>query len=107
MRQKLVRPEPLPYVEDRDIELLAADLGAGHFSAAELYRWYELSVIDEGRKPVSKKAFGTALKTAGLQPSTRWIGDERKAARCWLITRSWQRRGQALLADEKRKAEGR
>jgi hypothetical protein len=97
----------MPYVEERDIVLLAADLGAGYFTASELYAWHSEMIKVEGREPVSKKAFGMALKEAGLKAVIRRTGEEGKPARCWLITRPWQRRGDELLAQEKREEEDR
>jgi hypothetical protein len=84
---------PPPYVSERDLLRLASELGAGYFTAARLYDWYAETVKAEGREPVTKKWFGLALAEAGWQDSTQRLTDERTAARCWLITRPWQRRG--------------
>jgi hypothetical protein len=107
MGTHLGKPVAMPYVEERDILLLAADLGAGHFTADQLHSWYGQMIAEDGREPVSKKAFGLALKEAGLKSAVRRVGDEGKPARCWLITLPWQRRGEELLAQEKREADDR
>lgn len=95
----------MPYVEERDILMLAADLGAGHFTANQLYDWYADTIKEDDREPVSKKAFGLALKEAGLKATTRRVGEEGKPARCWLIPLPWKRRGDEMLAEEKRAAD--
>lgn len=100
MHSNRIKPVPLPYIEERDIATLAFDLGVGYFTASDLYSWYANSVRYDGREPVTKKAFGTALRNAGLQSSIRPLGDEGKPARCWLITRPWYKRGKALEDDE-------
>jgi len=87
------KPRPLPEVEERDLLTLAVDLGDGYFPSSDLYAWYVALVGQTGRNPVSKKAFGTALRAAGWASSVRYIGG--KNARCWLITKSWVRRGEA------------
>lgn len=92
-------PEP-PYFDERDLSLLTADLGAGYHPAAEIYDWYVSMIAAEYRSPISKKAFGLALKEAKLQPSVRALGDDRRMTRCWLLTRPWERRGNAILAEE-------
>lgn len=105
MRSHLGKPVAMPYIEERDILMLAADLGAGYFTATDLHAWYASTIKEDGREPVTKKAFGLALKEAGLTPTTRRLGDEGKPARCWLITLPWYRRGLDMLAEEKRAAD--
>jgi hypothetical protein len=92
-------PEP-PYVDEKDLALLAADIGAGHHPAAYIYEWYVQMITVDGRTPVSKKAFGLAMREAGLQSSVRRMDGERPMTRCWLITLPWKRRGDKLLAEE-------
>jgi hypothetical protein len=96
-----------PYVNEQDLMLLAADVGAGWKSASDLYDWYAATVRPEGREPVTKKWFGLALAEAGLTSSTRRLNDDRDTVRCWLITRPWVRRGEELLAQERTTGEGR
>jgi hypothetical protein len=91
MTRALGRPAPLPYVDEADLLLLAGDLGAGIFSAGELYEWHALAVRQAGREPVSKKKFGLALKEAGWLDSVRYR--DGKMTRCWMITKPWARRG--------------
>lgn len=91
MTQALGRPAPLPYVDEGDILLLAGDLGAGVFPAADLYGWYAQAARQDGREPVGKKKFGLALKEAGWLGSIRYRGGT--MVRCWMITKPWARRG--------------
>jgi hypothetical protein len=88
-------------VDERDLEILAADLGARWVAVSELYDWYVAMINPEGRLPLTKKAFGLALKEAGWRSAVRRMGDESKPARCWLITLPWYRRGLELMAREK------
>lgn len=90
MAQHLGKPVALPYVDVDDLLELAVELGAGYFPAADLYTWHCSQVGEKGRKPVSKKAFGSALREAKWQSSVRRIDNVN--TRCWLITRGWERR---------------
>jgi hypothetical protein len=93
------KPRPAPYVDEDDLLSLAADMGAGYFSAGHLYEWYTSTIKNDGRLPVSKKAFGVALRTAGWLSSLRTVEPGRQA-RCWLINKPWARRGEAWLAEQ-------
>lgn len=105
MTRALGRPEPLPYIEEDDLLDLAADLGAGYFSSLELYEWHSRILDQEShRKPVSRTRFGLALKEAGWSSSVRYM--DRRMIRCWLINKSWARRGQEKLAREKDETAG-
>ena len=104
MTRPNVKPAALPYVGDDDLALLAVDLGSGYFPAGDLYDWYTRAIAEEGRQPVSKKRFGMAMAAARWHPEIRTV-EPGKQARCWLITRPWVRRGEALLAAEKAAAE--
>ena len=78
---------------------MAADLGAGTFTAADLYGWYVSLLKQEGREPVTKQKFGTALKEAGWHSSTEYLND--RMTRCWMVTKPWARRGlEYLNSDE-------
>jgi hypothetical protein len=99
MQKEASRPTRLAYVTEDDIALLAADLGAGYFTASQLYDWHVITARQEGRPEPSKKALGMALKEAGLKCSVRRV--EGRPARCWLLTRPWERRGKAILEAEK------
>jgi hypothetical protein len=99
MPDNMLRPTRLAYVTEEDVALLAADLGAGYFTASQLYEWHVSTANREGREAPSKKAFGMALKEAGLRCSVRRV--DGRPARCWLLTRSWERKGRALLEAEK------
>lgn len=85
----------MPYIDEDDLLLLAGDLGAGVFPAADLYDWHALAVRQGGREPVGKTKFGKALKAAGWRGMVEYRGGV--MARCWLITKPWARRGAAYV----------
>lgn len=91
MTRFLGKPDPIPYVDEDDLLLIAGDMGAGTFTAAELYDWYVSALRQAGREPVSKKWFGSALTEAGWRQRT--LSRDRRMTRCWLITNPWARRG--------------
>lgn len=91
MNSALGKPAPLPYVDEDDLLLLAGDLGAGVFPAADIYDWHVQAVTQAGRQAVSKKRFGTALGEAGWTAMVRKL--DGRMTRCWLITNPWARRG--------------
>jgi len=95
----LGKPEPLPYVDEDDLADLAVDMGAGWHTADDLYRWYTGLLTEFGRAPVTKTTFGLALKEARLTPSMRRVHG--KMCRGWLLTKPWERRGQARLAAQR------
>jgi hypothetical protein len=97
MTRSLGKPAPLPYVDEPDLLLLAADLGHGVFPAGDLYDWHVSAVRQAGREPVTKKRFGMALKEAGWYSSTRY--QEGRMTRCWMINKPWARRGQEYVAN--------
>jgi hypothetical protein len=61
----------------------------GYIPAGQLHDWYAGMCREVNATPISKKAFGTALKDHGLVSYTRRIGGNN--VRCWLITRKWLR----------------
>jgi len=95
MKTYLGKPELPPYVTEEDLIFLAADLGAGWHTAAGLYDWHVRQLEGEGRKAVNKKHFGLAMREAGWKNESKWVGDG--AARCWMITNPWARRGQEMV----------
>lgn len=94
----LGRPDPTPYVEEADLENLAADLGAGWHTAASLYRWYVGLMTEFEREPVSQKMFGLALREARWNSSVRRM--DGRPTRGWMVSRPWVRRGEARLAEQ-------
>lgn len=94
----LGKPKPMPYVDENDLLLLAADIGPGVFRADELHTAYSASVRDEGREPVTKRAFGSALKQAGWTPIAKYKDGQQR--RCWVVSKPWVRRGNEMLAAE-------
>jgi hypothetical protein len=103
MMRAFGKPAPLPYVDEDDLLDLAADLGAGTFPAADIYGWHKSLVEGFGREPVTKRRFGAALREAGWNDSSEYRGG--RMVRCWLITRSWNRRGLERLAKLKADSE--
>jgi len=95
MKRSLGKPDPIPYVDEDDLLLIAGDLGAGVFPAADVYNWYVSAAKQEGRKPVTKVRFGLALKEARWQSSVQY--QEGRATRCWLINKPWARRGHEFV----------
>lgn len=89
----------MPYVDDKDVALLAVDVGSGWFAAADLYNWYVSSIAEEGREPVTKKRFGMKLRSVGFHSSSRNL-EPGHQVRVWLVTKPWVRRGEAILAEE-------
>lgn len=84
-------PDPVPYILETDLLDVAADLGAGVHTAADVYRMHETILAQAKRLPISKRSFGLALAEAGWVSSTKVIDDVR--TRCWMITKPWERRG--------------
>lgn len=101
MTRALGKPEPVPYVDEEDLELLAVDMGAGWFSSADLYRWHSDQINDDDpdRKPVGRTMFGRALREAGWKEGGKYLNG--RMTRCWMITLPWVRRGQARLDAKK------
>lgn len=96
MTHYLGKPDPVPYVDEDDLLLVAGDKGAGVFTAAELYEWYAMALEQVGREPVSRRWFGSALKEAGWANLSRKV--DQRMTRCWRITNPWARRGEEFVS---------
>lgn len=85
------RPRPVADLTPENLKILIDDMGTGPgwYTSHDLFTWYEAMCKEGGLIPVTRRAFGNALKGLGYKNSVRRYGN--KPARCWYITRRAER----------------
>lgn len=89
-RRKLPTLARVADLDAANLQALMEDMGRGPgwYPTTDLYDWFSRMARAQGAEPVSKKAFGMALRGLGYVPSSqRDHSREGKLARGWFITR--------------------
>lgn len=88
-----LRPRLVPVADltPDNLRALIEDMGrgAGWYTSADLYEWYEGMAAEAKLEPVTKKKFGMVLGELGYRSAIRRV--DGKGARCWFLTKRAER----------------